>query len=96
MGAFFRRAAVVAIVYSFFLETLLGNMPGYMKRVSISFYARCMMFDRLETLGVQSQKPSVYMPVNGTTAMYVMAGLTVLLLVVGMFVFARSEYQDPT
>src|SRR5262249_14671092 len=48
MGAWFRRAAVVAIVYSFFLETFMGNMPGHWKRASISFYTRCLMFERAE------------------------------------------------
>src|SRR5262249_10552724 len=32
LGAWLRRAAVVAILYAFFLETLMGNMPGYLKR----------------------------------------------------------------
>lgn len=96
MGACFRRSAVVAIVYSFFLETILGNMPGYMKRVSISFYTRCMMFEKAQELGVQAEKPSVYLPVDGTTAWCVLAGLTAGLLVAGMIVFARSEYQDLT
>src|SRR5205807_51325 len=54
MSACFRRPAVVAIVYSFFLETILGNMPGYMKRVSISFYTRCLMFEPLDRYGVPS------------------------------------------
>ncbi|MCI0461879.1 MAG: ABC transporter permease [Gemmataceae bacterium] len=94
MGACFRRAAVVALVYSFFLETLLGNMPGLMKRISISFYARCMMFDVAGQYGVQPEKPSVYLPVSGPMAWCVLMGLTGILLVVGMVVFARSEYQD--
>src|SRR5487761_191190 len=38
MGAFFRRPAVAAIVYAFFLEVIFGNMPGYLKRISIGFY----------------------------------------------------------
>src|SRR5262249_8686862 len=35
LGACFRRPAVLAIVYTFFLETIVGNMPGSMKRISI-------------------------------------------------------------
>ena len=96
MGASFRRSAVVAIVYSFFLETLLGNMPGYMKRVSIGFYTRCMMFDSAGEYGMQPESPHVYMPVDGVTAMSVLIVLTVLLLLLGMVVFSRSEYQDLT
>jgi len=94
MGAWFRRSAIVAIVYTFFLETILGNMPGYMKRVSIGFYARCMMFDAAQDYGVQPEKPNVYLPVDGTSAWMALLGLTVGLLLLGMYVFSRSEYQD--
>jgi hypothetical protein len=93
MGAWFRRSAVVALVYSFFLETLLGNMPGYMKRISVGFYTRCMMFERAQGYGVQPEKPSVYLPVDGRTAAVVLLGATAVLLVAGMLVFARSEYN---
>jgi ABC-2 type transport system permease protein len=94
MGAAFRRAAVIALVYSFFLETIFGSMPGHMKRMSISFYTRCLMFDAARDLGVQPEKPSIYLPVDGFTAWAVLLALTVVLLVVGMLVFARSEYRD--
>jgi hypothetical protein len=96
MGACFRRSAVVALVYSFFLETILGNMPGVMKRVSVSFYTRCLMFEAAGDYGVQREKPSIYLPVEGATAWIVLVGMTVVLLLVGMVIFARSEYQDLT
>jgi ABC-type transport system involved in multi-copper enzyme maturation permease subunit len=94
MGAYFQRPAIVAILYSFFLETILGNMPGYMKRVSLGFYSRCMMFDAGQEYGVQPEKPSVYLPVDGTTACVVLIGVTVALLALGMYLFSRKEYQD--
>ncbi len=97
MSACFRRAAIVALVYSFFLETILGNMPGYMKRISISFYTRCLMFDQAATLGVgPPQRPSIYLPVDGPTAVWVLVGLTLAFLAAGTVVFARTEYQDLT
>src|SRR5262249_10220370 len=88
MGACFRRAAVVALVYAFFLETLLGSMPGLMKRISISFYARCMMYDVAEQYGLQHEKPSVFLPVSGLTAWCVLMALTGILVVAGMVVFS--------
>ncbi len=94
MGAWFRRAAVVAILYSFFLETVLGNLPAYWKRASLSFYTRCLMFDRAQDLGIQPDKPLLYLPVGGTAAWCVLAGLTVVLLALGALVFARTEYLD--
>jgi ABC-type Na+ efflux pump permease subunit len=96
MGAYFQRPAIVGLLYSFFLETILGNMPGYMKRVSIGFYTRCMMFDAAQDYGVQPEKPSVYLPVEGATAGLVLAISTVALVALGMYLFARKEYQDIT
>ncbi len=85
----------MAIVYSFFLETVLGSMPGYMKRVSIGFYTRCLMFDAAEARDVlPPEKPSIYLPVEPTTAWVVLLGATVFFLVAGMIVFARSEYWE--
>jgi hypothetical protein len=92
MGAFFKRPAIVALVYSFFLETLMGNMPGYLKRVSISFYTRCMMFDAARDFGVEPEKPSIYLAVDGWTACTVLLSVTVVLLVLGMYFFSRTEY----
>ena len=40
------------------------------------------------------EKPSIYLPVNGSTAWMVLIGLTILFLAVGMAVFTRSEYHD--
>lgn len=97
MSACFRRPAVVAIVYTFFLETVLGNMPGYMKRVSVTFYTRCLMFGPLDSLGVAPpERASVYMPVSGLVAAWVLAGITIVMLVAGMVVFSRAQYQDLT
>jgi hypothetical protein len=94
MGAWFRRAPVVGILYAFFLETVMGNLPGHVKRASISFYTRCLMFDRAHDLGMHPERPGVYLPVSGTTALYVLAGLTLGLLAVGVVVFSRKEYLD--
>jgi ABC-2 type transport system permease protein len=96
MGACFRRAAVVALVYSFFLETILGSMPGTMKRISLSFYSRCLMFEAARPYGVHPEKPSIYLPVEAVTAWSVLLGVTVLLLILGPAIFGRSEYQDLT
>ncbi|OAI47938.1 hypothetical protein AYO44_08365 [Planctomycetaceae bacterium SCGC AG-212-F19] len=95
MSAVFRRPAIMAICYTFFLEIILGTMPGYMKRISIGFYTRCLMFDAAENLGVQApEKPSMYLPVDSVTAFTVLLATTAVLLIVGMFVFARSEYWE--
>jgi ABC-2 type transport system permease protein len=94
IGAYFRRPAVVAIVYSFCLEVVLGNMPGYLKRVSVGFYARCLMYEQAGDYGVQPEKPSVFLPVDGGTALFVLAASSVVLLGLGMWVFSRTQYHE--
>jgi hypothetical protein len=96
MGACLRRAPVLAILYAFFLETIAGNLPGHLKRLSLSFYARCLMFDRAHAYGLQPERPHIYLPVSGPVALAVLAGVTLSLLLLGMVVFARKEYSDLT
>jgi ABC-type transport system involved in multi-copper enzyme maturation permease subunit len=94
VGAYFRRPAVVAIIYSFCLEVVLGNMPGYLKRLSIGYYARCLMFERAEQFGIQPDKPGVFLPVDGTTALLVLLSGALLFLLAGMWFFSRKEYHE--
>jgi hypothetical protein len=94
MGAWFRRSAVVAVLYSLFFESFMGSLPGYWKRTSISFYTRCLMFAAGEEYGVRPNNPVTYVPVAGPTALGMLAGAAVLFLIWGMVVFSRSEYLD--
>jgi ABC-2 type transport system permease protein len=96
MGALFRRPAIVAILYSFFLETVLGNLPGHMKRFSIGFYTRCLMLDRGHDFGIRPDRPWTLMAVDGRTALLVLAGITAFGLVLGMLLFSRREYLEVT
>jgi hypothetical protein len=94
MGGLFRRPAIVAILYCFFLETVMGNLPGHLKRASISFYMRSMMFDRAGAFQLQPERPLLYSAVSGPIALTALVGLTVALLAAGAWVFSRSEYLD--
>jgi ABC-2 type transport system permease protein len=94
IGACVRRAGIVALLYAFFLETVAGNLPGHFKRLSVSFYMRCMMFENGSEFGIGPDRPSIYQPVSGTTALVILASATVIMLLAGMFVFSRSEYLD--
>lgn len=97
LSALFQRPAIVGLVYSFFLETFLGTMPGYFKRMSISYYIRCMMFEPLRQHGISlPEKEAVYLPVPGDTAWWILAGGSLALLGLGMIIFSRKEYRDLT
>ncbi len=69
-------------------------MPGYLKRISIGFYTRCMMYEAAQDFGVQPERPDIFLPVDSVTALAVLVGLTVVLLGIGMAVFSRSQYQE--
>jgi ABC-2 type transport system permease protein len=94
MGAIFRRPAVMAILYSFFLETVMGNLPGHLKRASINFYMRSYMYDCASVFQLQPDRPLLYSPVSGPVAVAVLLGITAVLLTVGSIVFTRAEYLD--
>lgn len=94
LAAAFRQAAVLALLYSFFIEMVVGNLPRDLKRFSLSFYMRCMMYDEAGGMGIRPDNPLIYQTVSGTTACLVLAGATVALLAIGAFIFARKEYGD--
>jgi hypothetical protein len=94
MGVCFQRPAIAAVVYSFFLETVLANMPGHMKRLSVGFYTRCMMFEGAEQYGFQPEKPAVYQPVSGSAALMVLSVVVAASLLIGICVFSYKEYRD--
>ncbi len=91
-GAFLRRPAIIGLVYSFFLEVVIGNMPGTLKRLSVGFYARCLMFDAASEKGLQPENRVVYDPVSGPTALWVLIVSAVFLVGLGMLLFRRTQY----
>jgi ABC-2 type transport system permease protein len=106
LGAAFRRSTVIGVVYAFVLETLVGTMPGLVKRASIGFYVRCTIYDLAEQVGlanarggqsgVAPEKASFYLPVSGPAAVTALVLVSVALLGLGMVIFARREYRDLT
>jgi hypothetical protein len=94
IGAFARHPAIVSIVYTFFLEVILHLMPGYLKRVSISFYTQSMMYDALSPYGIEPSQPQTFLAVDGLTACLTLLGVTVGFLVLGMIWFGRKEYHE--
>ena len=85
---------MLALLYSFFIEMVAGNLPRDLKRFSLSFYMRCMMYDEAGGMGVGPDNPLIYQAVSGLTAWLVLFGVTVVLLAAGAWIFTRKEYVD--
>ena len=95
-GALFPRPAIVGLLYAFFFETLLSELPipGTLKRLSINYYTRCLLYSAAEGEQVPTESSSLFVPVSPTTAWAVLLGATVGLTALGMWLFSRSEYRD--
>ncbi|MFN0055023.1 MAG: ABC transporter permease [Planctomycetales bacterium] len=97
LGAAFRHGTVIALAYWFFLEVLLGNMPGIVKRVSIAFYMRCLVYDagaELELAPLGRAAREMYLPISGAAAQTTLVCAIAGLLTVGLWAFSRREYRD--
>ncbi len=94
VAALFRRPAVVGIVYSFFFEMLVGELPGDLKRMSLSYYIRSLMFDATSSMEISSDQLTVYNPLSGWTATAVLAGAVAAFTLIGMIVFSLTEYRE--
>jgi len=94
IGAMVRRPAVIALLYSFFFETLAGDLPWTLKRLSVSFYTRCIMYDAALERGFSPARPEVFLPVSSMTAWLTLIGVSVTLTLFGMWAFDRTEAKD--
>jgi ABC-2 type transport system permease protein len=97
-GALFPRPAIVGLLYAFFFETMLSELPipGTVKRLSVNHYTRCLLYDASTAEDVPTESASLFVPVSPTTAWVVLLGATVLLTALGMWLFGRGENRDDT
>ena len=93
MGACLPRASLIALAYAFVVETLLGSMPGSLKQLSVSFYARCIMFQKSSDLGVVLEQGGGYGDFSQTMAICFMLGIALMFLVAGIFFFGKIELR---
>lgn len=96
IAALFSRPAVVGLLYAFFFETILSELPvpGTVKRLSINYYVRCLMYSEAQTADVPTESAALFVPVSNRVAWLVLVGATVVITAVGMWLFSRSEYRD--
>jgi ABC-2 type transport system permease protein len=96
IGSVFRRPTVVGLVYIFFFETLVANIPGSLKQISLNYYVKSLIYSEAVE-AIQSTSPEnldLYAPVDATTAWVTLLLATVVLNLVGMWLFSRQEPQE--
>jgi ABC-type transport system involved in multi-copper enzyme maturation permease subunit len=97
LGAAFRHGTIISLAYWFFLEVLFGAMPGIVKRLTVSFYVKCQIFDagkELELGPVRRIAREMFLPVSGDVAFTVMSATLATLVVLGVIVFSTREYAE--
>ena len=96
IGALHPRPSIFALLYAIFFETLLSELPvpGTLKRLSINYYTRCLLYSAGQREGVPVESSSLFVPVSPTTAWVVLLAVTVGLTVLGMWLFAKMEHRD--
>ena len=74
-SAWVRRATFLALAYALMIETLTGNIPGVVKRITVSFYAKSWLYESGETLDLAPSGVALglFDPVSAATAQSVLA-----------------------
>ena len=91
-SAWVHRATFLALAYALMIETLTANIPGVVKRITVSFYANSWLYDDSSPLNLNPRIPA-YDPVSATTAQWVLGLASVGLVALGMWLFSRKEYD---
>lgn len=89
-----RHSTIVALIYAIFLEFLLGIMPGIVKRITVNYYSRSLMYSLAATEGLQ--RPGWFEPISITAAVWTLAGIACGSLLLAAIVFQFREYRDLT
>ncbi len=93
-GAALRRPLVFGAAYAGFFEFLVGNFPGTIKRLSIAFYGKCLMYDAGAPLGFQPSNRAMFLPVTASAARWTLALAALAFLALGAWLFHRREHHD--
>ena len=94
-SAWVRRATFLALAYALMIETLTGNIPGVVKRITVSFYAKSWLYESGEPIDLAPGGVvlGLFDPVTAATAQWVLGLASVGFVALGMWIFSRKEYD---
>ena len=92
-SAWLRRATFLALAYALMIETLTANIPGVVKRITVSFYANSWLYDDSPLDLAPNANLPPYEPVSGGIAVAVLLAASIGFLSLGMWLFSRKEYE---
>jgi ABC-type transport system involved in multi-copper enzyme maturation permease subunit len=92
----FRHATILALIYSLFIEFFIGNMPGIVKRTTINYYGRSMIYELGAPAGLRAPDPEWYVPLASDAARDTLIWITLGAILVAVVIFQRREYRDLT
>ena len=91
-SAWLRRATFLALAYALMVETLTANIPGVVKRITVSFYANSWLYDD-SPIDLSPNIIPAYDPVSGGVAVGVLIAASLGFLILGIWIFSRKEYE---
>jgi ABC-type transport system involved in multi-copper enzyme maturation permease subunit len=94
LAAISRHATLLAVVYVLFIEVLIGNFPGIIKMVSVHYYILSITIADGAALDISLPEQWIILPMDGGRARFVLAGIAIVVLLIGTWRFQRSEYAD--
>jgi ABC-2 type transport system permease protein len=92
----FRHSTIIALIYALFMEVLLGNLPGIVKRVAVNYYGRSIMYAAGEPEGLKPPPAEWFEPLSVSVATWTLIGIAVGGIVLAAVLFSRREYRDLT
>jgi hypothetical protein len=92
----FRHSTIIALIYAVFMELLLGNIPGIVKRVAINYYGRSLLYAAGAPEGLPAPDPRWFEPLSASVASGALLAIAVGGLLGAMLIFSRREYRDLT
>jgi hypothetical protein len=90
----FRRPVVIGLIYVFFFESLVGNLPGSVKLLSLTFHIRSLMYSAAQAEGYQVELLLFPEATSADTAAGVLLSATVLLTLLGAWLSSYRERRE--